>query len=119
MRGYIHYNIRYEIAQKNSKLVLRIIKCINGEEETIAEKIIPNEQIELKTINKNQKSSFYYKCIGDKEKLLASGIDTIELSTEIADGFVGSTIGMYASSNGKETKNYADYRYFNYDSLDK
>ena len=56
MRGYIHYNIRYEIAQKNSKLVLRIIKCINGEEETIAEKIIPNGQIELKTINKNQKS---------------------------------------------------------------
>lgn len=41
-------------------------------------------------------------CACDKVSLLA-------YTTEEAGGFVGCTIGMYASSHGTDSKNYADY----------
>ncbi|MEF2849056.1 MAG: hypothetical protein U0O38_01860, partial [Agathobacter rectalis] len=31
--------------------------------------------------------------------------------TEEAGGFVGCTVGMYASSNGSNSDNYADFSY--------
>ena len=33
-------------------------------------------------------------------------------TTEEAGGFVGCTVGMYASSNGTDSGNYADYLSF-------
>jgi len=38
-------------------------------------------------------------------------------STEIAGGFTGCTIGMYASSNGYESSNYADFAWLSYETL--
>ena len=36
-------------------------------------------------------------------------VDALAYTTEEAGGFVGCTIGMYASSHGTDSKNYADY----------
>ena len=46
-------------------------------------------------------------------------IDLIPYTTEEAGGFVGCTIGMYASSNGTAVQNvnYADFLWFNYDNV--
>ena len=33
-------------------------------------------------------------------------------TTEEAGGFVGCTIGMYASANGQDSSNYADFAWF-------
>ena len=39
-------------------------------------------------------------------------ISLLPYTTEEAGGFVGCTIGMYASSNGMESKNHADFAWF-------
>ena len=36
------------------------------------------------------------------------------LSTQVAGGFVGPHIGLYASSNGQPSESAADYDYFEY-----
>lgn len=35
-------------------------------------------------------------------------VDIHEMSTEVAGGFVGNTIGVYASSCGRDTRNTVD-----------
>ena len=42
----------------------------------------------------------------------AEEISLLPYTTEEAGGFVGCTIGMYASSNGMESKNHADFAWF-------
>ena len=44
---------------------------------------------------------------GAGEKVLAADVSTKILSTESAGGFVGCTIGMFATANGKESSNTA------------
>jgi alpha-N-arabinofuranosidase len=36
------------------------------------------------------------------------------LSSDVAGGFVGTTLGLYCSSNGQESNNYADFDFFEY-----
>lgn len=61
---------------------------------------------------------------GLKANILADGqiigeADVRELSTEVAGGFVGCTIGMYASANGKATDKRALFRSFRYQIAEK
>ena len=41
--------------------------------------------------------------------------DVRELSTEVAGGFVGCTIGMYASANGTDTDKMVNFKTFSYE----
>lgn len=45
---------------------------------------------------------------------IAQKLDLLPYTTEAAGGFVGCTVGMYASGNGTESDNYADVEYFTY-----
>ena len=44
--------------------------------------------------------------------LIAEDISLLPYTTEEAGGFVGCTIGMYASANGQDSSNYADFAWF-------
>jgi len=41
------------------------------------------------------------------------------LSSEIAEGFTGSYVGLYASSQGVESSAYADYDWFAYKPVEQ
>jgi xylan 1,4-beta-xylosidase len=45
---------------------------------------------------------------------VAQAVDGRILSTPVAGGFVGTYIGMYASSNGQPSQNVADFDWFEY-----
>ncbi|CAM3905710.1 hypothetical protein COLU111180_13605 [Cohnella lubricantis] len=47
-----------------------------------------------------QEYSFYYGTRADEYRSLAEKVDGRILSTDVAGGFVGACLGMYASSNG-------------------
>ena len=64
----------------------------------------------------NQKASVYIKTEGE-QKLAAENINLLPYTTEEAGGFVGCTAGMYASSNGENSSNYADFAWLSYDSV--
>ncbi len=60
---------------------------------------------------------FYYSENNEKWNLLYEG-DAKILSTEMAGGFVGTMFGVYASSNGFDSKNIARYDWFTYEGDD-
>ena len=100
-----------------TKTYLQVVSTIASKEKVEAEVCIKVQRLFLKVIGGNQKMDFYYSFDGEKYNILDRGIDSRFLSTEKAGGFVGCTFGMYASSNGKESNNYADFLYLNYSRI--
>ena len=64
-------------------------------------------KLTFKVRGEGQKANFLLETEGSEE-LLAGDVDIHEMSTEVAGGFVGNTIGVYASSNGRESENTLD-----------
>lgn len=96
------------------KVALQVVKCAGGIESVIAEKHLSlNDYINnghynfaIKVIGYNQKADFIL-CNKDEEPIVLE-VDIHEMSTEVAGGFVGNTIGVYASSNGTTSVNKID-----------
>ena len=59
----------------------------------------PSEMIYLKIEGSSGKYSFYYALKKDKWSLIKQDVNAANLSTEVAGGFVGAYIGLYASSD--------------------
>ncbi|PNV61823.1 glycoside hydrolase family 43 protein [Clostridium sp. chh4-2] len=62
---------------------------------------------------------FYYGRSERHMEPLALGEDGSILSTVVADGFIGSYLGMYASSCGEESDNFADFDWFRYEIIEE
>ncbi|MDE5418516.1 glycoside hydrolase family 43 protein [Labilibaculum sp. DW002] len=90
--------------QEDGKTFLQLEKALPSDKGPISELL---ERIELqsdgilklKIEGKGKYYSFYYSIDSENWILLADNINASLLSTKVAGGFVGSYIGMYASSN--------------------
>lgn len=108
------YHMRYECIKDKEKNILQIVECIKGEDVLISKEEICTGKLYLKIVSNGQNLTFYYGNDGVNFKVLQENVNSKNLSTEVAGGFVGCTIGMYASSNGSPTNNYADFYWFEY-----
>jgi hypothetical protein len=77
------------------------------------------DKIYLKIEGKGRLYSFYYSADSEKWIPVMESVDGKYLSTQIAGGFVGTILGMYASSQGKKSNNYAEYDWFEYTGNDE
>jgi alpha-N-arabinofuranosidase len=89
-----------------------LIKALATEAATGAEQ-------RLKIEIKGGLCSFYVKEGKNDWKLILENADNSILSTEKAGGFVGTILGMYASSNGKQSANTAKFDWFEYTGDDE
>ncbi|HBE76416.1 MAG TPA: glycoside hydrolase 43 family protein [Firmicutes bacterium] len=108
------YHFRFEYTMQNQQTLCRLVQCVNGVNQEIATKPFFADRIYLKVVALRQNYSFY---IGSNEKtaeIVAENVDGRILSTDIAGGFVGAYIGIFASSNGEPSNNYADFDWFEY-----
>jgi len=64
------------------------------------------------------KYGFYYASKEGDWKLLQDNVDGTFLSTRVAGGFVGVTLGMYATSQGKSSNGKATFDWFDYEGND-
>ncbi|GGK79135.1 glycoside hydrolase family 43 protein [Rufibacter glacialis] len=62
--------------------------------------------------------AFYYSTQKGKWRLLKGDVDGKYLSTRVAGGFVGVTLGMYATSHGQPSQNKAAFDWFDYEGKD-
>ncbi|PRY13853.1 alpha-N-arabinofuranosidase [Pontibacter ummariensis] len=76
------------------------------------------EPLQLKVDFNAGKYDFYYATKNGDWKLLKGNVDGTYLSTRQSGGFVGTTIGMYATSNGKPSANKATFDWFDYEGND-
>ena len=107
-------HVRAEYFREDGKSGIRVIRCAKGtDEELCLTEDIEKEIMDLKVTVHGLVTDVSYKCDG-QWRALVSDVDIRALSTESSGGFVGCTIGMYASGNGKDTGGYADFASFTY-----
>ena len=96
---------------------VRLIERKKGTEHILGSSPIHGDHLYLKVEAREQDYSFYYATTAGAWSPVIEKADGRVLSTQIAGGFVGAYIGLYASSNGKLSKNVADFAYFEYLAL--
>lgn len=63
---------------------------------------------------RGQEYSFRYAAEPGQWRALGGPVDGRLLSTPVAGGFVGASVGLYASSNGRQSDGVADFDWFEY-----
>lgn len=108
------YYLKYVYTRTNGRDILKIIKAVDGREKIISASEVNAQRLSLKIVSRGQNLDFYYAVSDDDYNLLIENVRADDFSTETAGGFVGCTLGMYASSNGSISDNFVDYFWFEY-----
>jgi alpha-N-arabinofuranosidase len=98
---------------------LKLLPIQTGTDVMLAERHIQGNRFYFKVEADGQSYSFYIATKPEVWQPVAEGVDGRILSTPFAGGFVGTYIGMYASSNGQPSANTADFDWFEYIGLDE
>lgn len=106
------HQIHFSKIYRDGKAQIVLWRCLGDTVEELAAEEIEEGFLTLEIRGRGQKTDFYYKINGKDRKLLAADADMSGLSTELAGGFTGCCLGMYASSNGKNSSKYADFAWF-------
>ena len=106
------YNLRVEADSE----VIKAILCEKGEDTVLgtyptAEAYEADKESVVLRIEVNGLTASV--SLGDTT---IGSIPVSALSTEVAGGFVGCTVGMYASANGEQSDKYAAFESFSYDA---
>ncbi len=108
------YNLRMEVCGQK----LQVILCDNGKDSVMGVMEFAKEYNEELILYIEGRGLWAEAGIMWKNKKMAVAKNIIlkGLSTEIAQGFVGCTMGIYASSLGKETKSHVLFKQLSYES---
>ena len=93
---------------------VRLIKRESGDETLLGVTPAAGPLHYFKVEATGQDYSFYCAAAPEDWTPVAEEVDGRILSTQLAGGFVGAYIGLYASSNGEPAGNTADFDYFEY-----
>lgn len=103
------YHLRTELGRSGEQLKADVILCKNGQDTVVSSNVIGGESLPISCENPKLvlrvdglfvSMELMFAQAGQTEcserALLCSDLDIRELSTEVAGGFVGCTVGMYA-----------------------
>ena len=116
------FNYRLQIVLRGKIILLQLVKAAGGEDEVLVEEVLTGGRkvfsIVLRVVAERQKLRFEYGPDERNLNLLTENVDATILSTEVAGGFVGTLVGMFAVSGGdsNEKKFYADFDWFKYEN---
>jgi xylan 1,4-beta-xylosidase len=109
-----NFQFRCVVTLKDGQTVVQLIARRAGQEEILAEQPVSAGRLYLKVEADQQDYSFYVATSSEDWQPLSEKVDGRILSTDVAGGFVGAYIGMYASSQGEASQNVADFDWFEY-----
>ncbi|MTB50423.1 glycoside hydrolase family 43 protein [Lewinella sp. W8] len=99
---------------------VQLLKASEEVNEVLAEASIAEGPLRLRVSFENDKYNFSYAEEGAEEYItLVADVAGKYLSTQEAGGFVGVTIGMYATSSGKNSDQVAAFDWFSYTGDDQ
>lgn len=108
-----HYLMVYR--KQSDRDYLLLYKTEDGKRSLIKETEIQNTRRLYLSIQGNISDYDFYYGYDDQEMLpLMSGLDASLLSSVTNNGFTGTYIGMYTSSNHQASDNFADFDWFVY-----
>ena len=94
------------------RTIVKLVRREDGRDEILSQSEIRGMRIYLKVEAHGQAYRFYITNQPGCWRPLGNSVDGRILSTPIAGGFTGAYLGMYASSNGSPSQNYADFDWF-------
>jgi hypothetical protein len=104
-----HYEIGVERSRGKTQVFLR--NTLKGTSYTLAQSPLEKGPVQVRLAGDEDQYQFAWSRDGKTwESFGACPSD--ELSKEVAGGFTGTAIGLYASSNGNASKSYADFHWF-------
>lgn len=117
-------HFRFEVASGENGFAgetgtLTLTVRLHGEDEVLARVPWNKTHTQFKVEARGQDYSFFYR--ENEEQTWAAlrlNADGRVLSTDTAGGFTGAYIGLYASSNGADSSNHADFDWFSYEGLE-
>ncbi len=109
------FNYIFTKAQKNGQTILRAAKSEHGVYTILKEFPIENTKRIYLSAQCNVSSYAFYYGYSETEMICAiDGLDAALLSSSVNGGFTGAYMGMYASANGTDSTNHADFDWFHY-----
>lgn len=109
---YRRSTCHYQFLKEKDALV--IIKTLKGEKTEVARVAFKGKSVVLKAEANNLDLQFSYGESEDDMKRIGEVQNMNVISFEIADGFNGPYVGMYATSTGKTSKAKAEFDWFEY-----
>ncbi|SFP65316.1 glycoside hydrolase family 43 protein [Salibacterium halotolerans] len=113
-----NYQFRLEYGEFPDGRGIRVVKRTDGEEQVLGRMACDGKRLVLKVTARGQSYSFFAGDGEDSMDPVAEDADGRILSTDMAGGFTGAYIGMFTSSNGRESSNHADFDWFCYEGQD-
>ncbi len=95
------FQYRLELGHSDQGTELRLVAAEGGPDRILARRPYSGSSVILEARAEGQNISFSAGKDPEKLEMLASGIDGRILSTERAGGFVGTTLGIFATSGAK------------------
>lgn len=110
--NHLKLEVRGDAHQRELVLTARI----KGSEVVAAKQQLCCEgMVELHMEAAGQQAVFYSIDILGLRTVVAEAVSLLPYTTEAAGGFVGCTIGMYASANGRASGNFSDFAWITYE----
>jgi xylan 1,4-beta-xylosidase len=111
------YQFRFIRTVRGDQQVVQLIRRAGGEEEVLAEQAVDVSKLYMMVEAIGQEYSFYTASVPEKWEALYRNADGRILSSDMAGGFIGAYIGLYAGSEGIASTNQADFDWFEYIEL--
>ncbi|EDP71283.1 arabinofuranosidase [Flavobacteriales bacterium ALC-1] len=99
------YSIQLKLAEPNSEVQILETQVISNYDK----------EITFKVKSENHSYSFYYSTNGIEFSLLKE----TKANHILSKGYTGAYLGIYATSNGKKSNDYADFDWVNYKGFQK
>lgn len=109
-----NYHIRLESGIFGGCKEIRLTMCFDGKDKLISNMPWNSASVYFKVTAVYQDINFYCSSDNENWNSLSEHVDGTLLSREVAGGYTGTILGLYASSNGNESKNFADFDWFLY-----
>jgi beta-xylosidase len=128
-----NHQFRFERSMEKGQQILSLIQCTSEltgyphqphfkgitTESELAKTVVDGGDIILSIIAEGQDYSFYYGKVDESLTLLYENADARNINPEIVGGMVGTMLGMFASSNGQESTNNAEFDWFDYNGTEQ
>jgi len=104
-----HYEVG--LGRFNGETQLFVRNRIKNREYWIAQEPVGPSKVQLEISGTEDRYQFAWSRDGKSWKTLAA-CPSADLSREVAGGFTGTVIGLYATANGKDSQSYAGFGWF-------
>ena len=111
------YHLALLRGQENGVGHVSLWRCFAGKSECLARIPCEATHLWLRVTAYEQDYSFYMATEPEHWQPVCEHVCGTLLSKEVAGGFTGTYIGLYATSNHQPTTNYADFDWFEYQPL--